>query len=217
LIPLFAGADPSSPTTIFASFSVGVRDKEDPRRFSSYRDLKGIYVSHDGGDNWSIFSDRLRHGAIVALSPYHKEYMLSVAANGVVYSRDNGSTWHPVPQQSLLEAPAAPHGSGSEANATPSTEEDKRYRERVLNQLKFQLFQVAFAPGGDIYLLGSKGLYRWRSGQSTWTWFDVGNRRMGFVNSMALNPSNEREVFVGTDEGILRSTDGGCHFQTVLR
>ncbi|HET9181115.1 MAG TPA: hypothetical protein VFP59_03200 [Candidatus Angelobacter sp.] len=216
LIPLFAGADPSAPLIIFASFSEGTPDPEEPSRFRNYRDLAGIYISHDGGDNWSLFSRHLQHGTLVAVNPYDPRHIIGVTEAGVVYSSDRGLTWNPIPQQQLLELPATP-GSRKLLKSTPASEEEKEYRAAIIKQRQLSVFQVMFTSRGDIYLLSNKGLFYLRSHQNAWVWFDLGNNRLGFANSMALNPANESEIFVGTDEGVLRSTNGGCTFQRVLR
>ena len=50
----------------------------------------GVYVSHDGSDNWQLFSTDLIVGTTVA---EHEGLVLGVTTAGVVESSDNGRTW----------------------------------------------------------------------------------------------------------------------------
>ena len=69
-----------------------------------------------------------------------------------------------------------------------------------------------------IYISGNGGIFRSYDSGSNWT--SIGNTTFTnlfhSVTDIKLNPTNNLELFVATDEGLYKSTDRGDNFSTIM-
>lgn len=179
--------DPSKPTRVFAAST------------------KGMAVSSDSGQTWSMLTNGLVTGPITDLDIDSAGNLFAArgaafdAANGVYYSTDNGGTWAPVETN-----------SGStwvwKVKLAPSTAGQARAH------------QVIYAVAGDVSSSrqGSHlaGIFRSTDGGQHWTTVATANS-LGDTSDqawydiyVAINPADANDVFVGLVD-IYRSTDGG--------
>jgi len=197
-----AAIDPRDPLTIYASLSVV------PWASLIYfegtlpiHELKGLYMSFDGGDSWKEFSDLPVNKAPIGISSLNPKLMYGQTIDGVVKSIDGGKTWAAVGQQSLMALP--PQTRANEVSKKPLD--------------SFDVLQIVIDPSdGDIvYVVSNKGLYRSLNGGETWCLLDLGFDEIGGAHSIAINSTHPVEIFVGTTRGVFYSNDRGCHFRRI--
>jgi hypothetical protein len=203
-----AAVHPLRPLTIYATAIVGP-----PRRpegdFREQYPLSGMYVSDDGGENWTQFSNSVglfnKHGnryAVLGISPSNTDVMFAEGERGVLRSSDGGRTWRSVGQSDLL-------------NLQPLDTEDRAAGIQVPNrQVPLHPTEFVFDPNSEqvIYMVSRKGVHRSLDGGDSWVLLDLGFDRLNSVNSVAVDPLQPNKVFAGADRGLFMSEDQGCTF-----
>jgi hypothetical protein len=174
-----------------------------------------MYRSSDGGEHWSLFTPQLVSSdpgglphPVLGISPSHPDLMVGHSGNGLVITHDGGKTWSPIGQQAEIEAPAQIEGQ----DLIPP------FRTDVPEWKKLDVRHVLFGPNNDseIWLETSKGIYKSVDGGRSWCLLHLPTPHYDVTNSLAINPESTPEVYVGTEFDVLRSADGGCHFQRVF-
>ena len=179
-----------------------------------------MYVSYDGGDNWTSFSrtvgnvrNRLDNPPTLGISAANPKLMIAPGQEGLMRTRDGGRTWSPVGQQTELERPA-------EQKFRAASIADLR-RKGVTTPIpetapvaRFKVSQIEFQPDDSsvVYLVSNKGLYRSEDGGDSWCLFLWGTPKLDSIKSLIFNPSNPRQLFVATETTVMKSSDGGCKF-----
>jgi photosystem II stability/assembly factor-like uncharacterized protein len=200
--------NPTQPLTLYATFKFvpwfGPSDK------LPIRNLNFVYVSKDGGENWTKFSDRLTSesnrlgaGTPIGIDPWHGSTMLGVGKEGLIKSSDAGKSWKVVKQS-------------SELFSRPSYYSEKHGAPMMLGAPgSLELNQFVFAGGNpsQVYMVTNKGLFKSTDDGESWRLLDLGFDEIDAVNSIAVDPINVTHLYVGTRHGIFQSSDGGCHFR----
>lgn len=207
-----AAIDPTRPLTVYATLRVNPPVREDAHgHILEWYEPPGLYVSHDGGETWSKFTEELRRlsrdtmgPSPMGISPSNPSTMFGEGRQGVVKSTDAGKTWRPVGQEKELEAPAQFL--------------DKRTG-KTFTSLDPGVGAVQFlmhpSDPNTVYIISAKGVYRTFDGGQTWCLLNLGFDVYRAYHNAAPNPANPNEIFVGTAYGLFFSADGGCHFKRI--
>jgi hypothetical protein len=202
--------DPKSPTTLYASMrAVPWNNSALP-----VREFPSILVSHDGGDSWTLFTSELLpfppEASATLISPIgislaKPTLMFGVSKKGAVKSINGGTSWSPVGQEEeLLRRPVykLEQQRSNRLLGAPST---------------LAVYQFAFDPADSniLYLVSNKGLYKSLDMSISWRLLDLGFDEIDAINSVAVDPLNHHEIYVGSRYGIFVSRDGGCHFDRI--
>jgi len=206
-----AAVDPLNAETIYASFNVSFAGQTAPVT------THGLYVSHNGGDTWSLFSKRLMSGSLLAISPSNHNILLGVSMDGLVRSVDGGKTWDPILQQNALMAPAfLPNTSLINKAAKESGTSPSDVLACFIEKSKAAIWDIRFhnQDPSFILLLMNKGLLQSTDQGNSWHLLDLGSKMIGFVNSATYDRRDPRTIYVGTVR-VMKSTDGGCSFKQI--
>ena len=209
---------PHDPRILLASIRLAPWFEEDTTQSQK---LGTVFISNDGGDHWRPFSDSLEPFDVtgqdatypIGISPVDPNLYLGIAkigklegvnVIGIVESLDGAKTWKAVGQQRDLLAPV--RLVGAQSSEVTLTHADPR------------VFQFAFDPKDRsvMYLVSSKGVFKTTDGANSWSLLNVGVAELEAVNSIAVNPKNGKQLFVGSRYGLFRSDDGGCTFNQVF-
>jgi hypothetical protein len=216
-----AAIHPSDPNTIFGCFhSSRKRTNERAQAGAAIRNPGGIYVSHDGGENWVLFSDKLRgfspdESCVLGIAPSDPDIMVGHGISEVAITRDGGKNWTAVGQHAELEAPAPLKGY-VESLAEIKKKGLKPTAEWPFGWTYLRIVQIAFQPNdvNTFYLVTNKGIYKTQDGAKSWRLLDTGVWSLFGLHSLYIDPTNSRRIFVGTNTKVLVSDDAGCHFST---
>ncbi|MGB8786036.1 MAG: sialidase family protein [Candidatus Acidiferrales bacterium] len=168
-------------------------------------EVPGMYVSIDGGDTWSRFSDVPLNSAPTGISAARPARIYSQSKDGVVISADGGNHW------TLA-------GQSAEVTAPPSKVGNYYFKdERGFLSWKFKITQIAVDPNDPnvVFLVSNKGVYRSLDGGDTWRQLNLGFDEIGSTHSMAIISDTPAKLVVGTTRGTFLSEDRGCHFQRI--
>ncbi len=209
--------DPRDASRIYAEFDTGI-PASNPYGVVNAHDFPGVYVSKDGGTNWTLFSSKLLGPSAYGPSPLgistsNRDVMVGIAREGLVVTKDGGRTWGPVGQQEQLEEPARTN-SPPPARAGAISGDKSAAPEWA----KLHVSQIDFQPGEQdtVFISTNKGLYRSLDGTHTWRLMDTGTTHINEVGGFFFDPSDPRQIYVGAAWKVLLSQDSGCHFRTFL-
>jgi hypothetical protein len=211
---------PRDPITIYGAISVWVPLTSDLEPQMRTNDLPGLYVSHDGGDNWAIFASSLKgndpnESPVLGVDPSNPARMLGHGMSGVVMTTDGGRSWKAVGQQAALEAPAEIEGrrEGIAARGTSGEPISLYPRFSYLAVYKFE-----FDPQNSnvIYMVTNKGAYKSEDAARTWCLLTVEASKLSEVRSVTFDSSNSSRLFLGSRDKVMVSDDGGCTFRTLF-
>jgi photosystem II stability/assembly factor-like uncharacterized protein len=178
----------------------GVRDLSAPQ-VALWR---GVYVSHDGGDDWHLFASDLVIGTTVA---EHGSAVFAVSASGLVESKDDGRTWS--------AAQIAQHLPRS----FPITGAEKAPPDRRGEPLA--VYQMEFSPNDShaVFLVTNGGLFISHDEGQNWCLTTFGSDTFDMVSSVALANQSGSHVFATTVDrsgpALWESRNGGLSFQRV--
>ena len=188
---------------------------------------EGVFLSKDGGENWTHISPARYAGpqpvVSLAFDPHRRNIIYAGTPHLAWKTIDGGANWRPI------------HHGMQEDSDIFSIDVDRTmpkrlfagactgvYRsldggttwsnlERFLGA-QFRTYVVTHAPNSaNALFAGTRdGLFLSPDGGATWKTL---SRKI--VRSVAFDPFDPRRVFVASDQGILRSDDGGHHFTTV--
>jgi photosystem II stability/assembly factor-like uncharacterized protein len=203
--------------------------------------LHGAYRSDDGGDSWAEISAGLSytHTAGIALSS-DGAHVYAPTLGGGVYAGDVNPSTHQVTWDTTSSLTATiyhvqvavdPTDSRTlYASAYPggtfkSTDGGLTWAECNFGMASFEIddpnrqgyYAFAIAPSDpDVLYLGLYGVGLFKSADGAATWRPVNGSpptmRGKYITSLLIDPGRADTVYVATEAGIYRSTDGGAHW-----
>ena len=151
----------------------------------------GIYRTTNGGSNWVNVSP---HTAVwIDISPVNGNYVFTTAGGSVTYSTNDGGSWTPAAGFGF------PHRSATKVLADP---------------VDVNTVYVTFSGFGAVSHVA-------KSTDLGGSWTDIsGNLPSVPTNAIAVDNLNTDHIYIGTDVGVWRTTDGGsigCRIESVPR
>lgn len=215
-----AAVSPRSPERVYACLEVKSKPNVKSNEWFSPKDIPGMYVSSDGGDNWLELSSELdgfssEGYCTLGISQSNPDRMIAPGRKGLVISGDGGKTWKAVGEQAVLERPAEIQ---EHAEAPTSTKQHGHMpgREWTPGWAHLNIKQIVFQLDDEnvIYLVTNKGLYKTEDGALTWCLLDTGISRLYGIGSVFVDDSRPGHLFLQSNTKLLVTEDGGCHFKT---
>lgn len=173
---------PENPKVVFAAACLGpeaARARKSPKR------REGIFLSTDGGRNWSLMRSTEFHkqrsmGSLFAIAPRSlKDKSFTVYAGsyseGLLVSRDGGRQW----------------------------------RQTGFNPGPIRDLEVSPADPDALLLATAKGLYSYQDGKAT----PLGKDLPGIPTNLAVTPASPDRIVAAVDGRVMVSDDGGSHFR----
>ena len=184
-----------------------------------------IYKSTDGGDSWAAMLD-IGDGTLVLMDPHSPSILYATGRGGLLKSVDAGATWaalnnglsgtvealalDPV-NSGTLYAGSAGHIFRSEDGGAAWQEQDAGLYGKLVVALAVNplMPRTVFALLRDI--LYGFDFVRSSDGGTTWT---IAHDPVGSVDltAIAVDSSDPMSLYLGTSNGILKTTDGGSHW-----
>jgi photosystem II stability/assembly factor-like uncharacterized protein len=211
-----SSVDPKNAKTIVASFNIICPTDNCPT--GSSLSVPGLYMSRDAGDNWFLISDKLLNGSPYAISASIPDFHVGISSTGPIKTQDGGKTWKPVGEQSDLIAAASPINEDHIRDAAKALGvQTSIVRDRAVKYSRITFSEIVLHPSepGFILLVSSKGLYQSENNGDLWHRLEVGEHRIGFINSAAYSSIDDKIIYVGTSEYLAKSSDGGCTFRKI--
>ncbi len=189
----------------------------------------GVFYSTDYGDTWSAHNTGLSDLDVRALAihPNQPEFLLAGTQDGhLFYSTDSSDSWIQTTQLTgtVTRLYFNPFEEELEAWAiTKSEAEGRGYLYRSTNLTDWTTLDLNIQPqGGTIHAqmtflpgsvwLASISVYSSMNSGTTWNALDGPK---GEASAIAISADNPQEIYVGTDFGIAKSSDGGTNWQAV--
>ena len=186
-----------------------------------------ISISKDGGDTWETITldSSLASGLNgLAIHPLAPERLIAFdGVLGIIGSDDGGESWTSLNQgiNSLIVYDVATDFTQREhiiAGTISGLFERKSGQSwRRIDSVGGRIRSVGFDPmeSGTFYAGSDYGfVYKTTDGGMTFTAADVIG--YGFINHIAVNPSNRNRILIAANGGVLCSKDGGGTFGLVL-
>src|SRR5205809_4873983 len=198
--------DPSNPATIYAGTAVG------------------LFKSTNGGATWSI---SLAGGYIKDLVVYAPNPNIIYA--GSSKSTDGGLSWQPMNLggHPFAVDPTNPNILHAVVYQTVITSTDGGATWNTLHShlnAPYQFGSVAIDPTNPniIYAAGGNGVptavfvvYKSSNGDLTWNGSQVTSQGHGTVNDLIIDPANTSVLYLATDSGLFKSTNGAQSWSPV--
>ena len=185
----------------------------------------GVFLSRDGGENWTHLSSPRTRGpqpvVSLAFDPKDSKTLYAGTPHLAWKTADGGTTWHRLPT-----------GMQDDSDVF-SIDVHEKYRSRLFAGACSGIYRslngggtwtsLEHAIGGQhrtyvitraprnpevVFAGTSIGLIQSPDGGTTWRKLSEGPAR-----SIAFDPADPQRIFVATDGGILRSDDSGVHFR----
>lgn len=158
----------------------------------------GLFLSQDGGKHWELVKTLPTHSPARRVLCHPGGQGLWVTSDaGIFYSRDQGESWERIwvsPSQSTEE-------TIEEGTEEPLEEFDSTRKVR-------HLVLQSMGEGKTRVLAGtSQGILVQNGGLSGWETLPQRGAAAGEVRFIVVHPRNEKNIFMGTDQGIC-SWDG---------
>jgi photosystem II stability/assembly factor-like uncharacterized protein len=184
--------------TLYGIFTFNVFSAADPKTFERAYALPAIYVSVDGGNEWSLFTSDLRADSPLGISDKNPDVMMALAPNGVVKTVDGGKHWALVGQETELLKPAEQRGLTEALEKIDKIPGLLKRPADAFSYLNLSIRQIAFEPGSSttIYLVTNKGLYRTTNGGDSWCLLDIGIDKIDYIKSIFFEPDNPNVFYL---------------------
>ena len=188
----------------------------------------GVFYSTDYGDTWNARNTGLSDLDVqsLAIHPNNSDTLLAGTQDGnLSYSEDGGLTWTLTTQLTgtVKRLYFNPYETLEAWAATDSKDEGRGYLYRSTNLVDWTTLDVNVQPqGGSAHVqmtflpgsvwLASLNVYTSTNSGATW---NILNGHQQNATAIAISPDNHQEIYVGTDFGIEKSSDGGANWQEV--
>lgn len=189
---------PLDPKTVYATLIVWPLGPDAYLKLDKPHTLPGVYVSHDAGDNWVLFTEKLNNGEAIGIDPSNPQRIIGHAKDGLSISRDGGRTWTLVKQAKQLEH--HPIGRGSLVDA---------------DRLIVKQFVFDSKDDSLIYMVANGGLYKSRDGGNTWCILNLGFDDIEAINNLVIDRNCPSDLYVGTWFGVFYSNDKGKSWEKI--
>jgi hypothetical protein len=204
-----AAIHPQKPLTLYATITVGHR-RGPEANFDKDYPLPKLYVSADGGENWTAFTDKVgpfnepKSGVVLGIDATDPLVMLGEGRQGIVQSLDGGHSWQAVGESDWL-------------NSEPLDSEETARGVSPTRKWRLIPKHFVFDPVSSriLYIVSANGVHRSLDGGATWVLLNLGFDQFNAVNSFVIDPLQTNRVFAGTDRGLFVSDDRGCSFTKV--
>lgn len=203
--------DPSNPTTVFAGTAGS-----------------GVFKSTNGGDNWSAINSGLTDLIIrtVTVDSANSSLLyLGTSNRGVFRSTNGGSTWKAINTGengmtvNALNIDPGNHSviyAGTDQGVFKTTNGGASWTSANagLNQGTFvNVLAIDPIATSNIYAgLSFGGVYKSTNGGSNWNVTGLINTN---IRSLVIDPSMASTLYAATDNGALKSTDGGINWSGI--
>jgi len=204
------GVHPKDAKTLFAGMRVA--PWSDSSSDLRTKQLSGLYKSVDGGEHWVRLTDEIHafglnwtQTSAVGVSPGNPDIIFAVGQHGIEKSENGGKTWALVGQAGLL-------------NSRPLYRAEVNSKTKMLGApVSQEVYEFLFDPNTlqTVYMLTNRGIYKTIDGGNSWRLLALGFDEIDAITTVALNPTNPDQIFVGSKYGIFFSKDGGCHFDRI--
>lgn len=190
----------------------------------------GIYVSTDGGDNWTSLGLRDKTVTDIVVVPQNPQVIYAVGG-GIYKSVDKGKTWTLIlnVNSSCVDVnrsnPNVIYASGEKYSdyIYKSTDGGQTWEKKYVTSF-VRSCPIASDPANpDIVYAGGGQLYRSTNGGEKWEKVDAGfNNYSAHVSSIVFNPENSQIIYctkseLGTgNDGVYKSADGGENWVRVM-
>jgi photosystem II stability/assembly factor-like uncharacterized protein len=171
---------------------------------------RGIYISRDGGLNWTASGTANSVGRILTFAAIRTSVYAGTDRSGIVVSQDGGVTWAMTAGSSFgkirsLLADTSALYAGTDARGVFVSRDGGHSWAAMSEGLPggAQIFSLAGLKGQVFAGLYGKGLYVWSGQAPSW-------RKVGSVSPLALATSGETLLAGHNPGGIFRSDDLGA-------
>jgi photosystem II stability/assembly factor-like uncharacterized protein len=172
---------------------------------------EGVFESTNGGDSWSLASSGLPPDGVSVLAISGTEPTTVYASakidcddgcedlgDGIFKSIDGGFSW--VDVNSGLPGENVVHGRSVFSIAIDPKNPDTLY------------IGLSWKEANNTY---RGGLFKRTEGGTSWKQLSLGLPEGTYFGPLAIDPRNAGTVYVGTETGVMRSTDGGENWSAV--
>jgi len=182
---------------------------------------KGIFLSEDGGDHWTDWfeeSSGLTSMDIrdLAIHPDNPELLFAATSGGLFISQDEGDTWEPIENlaQGSLDVRFVRFSSkarslyiGTAKGVFKSGDSGKHWDKKWEDALPSPLSLMSLDTDPEFIYAGvAKGLFKSYNRGITWVKDTTLDKA---VRLLVVDPENTTHIYLGTDQHIFVSPDGG--------
>jgi photosystem II stability/assembly factor-like uncharacterized protein len=188
----------------------------------------GVFYSSDFGDIWNARNTGLNDLDVqsLAIHPNNSDTLLAGTQDGNLFYSNNGGlnwTWTTQLTGTVRRLYFNPHETLEAWAVTDSQDEGRGYIYRSTNLVDWITLDINVQPQGisgggqNTFLPGSV----WLASQNVYSSTNSGASWTALIGpdhnprAIAISPEAPQEIFVGTDMGIEKSSDGGANWQEV--
>jgi photosystem II stability/assembly factor-like uncharacterized protein len=189
----------------------------------------GVFLTRDSGETWTRLSSPgspwPQPAVSLAFDPIDRNTLYAGTPHLAWKTTDSGVTWHRIPKgmhedSDIFSIDVDPGNrkrlfAGACSGIYSSVDGGGTWLNlegAVGAQLRTYVIARAPFPRNSIFAGTSGGLFQSPDGGAKWRRLSVGT-----VRSIAFDAADPRLIFVATDQGLLRSEDGGIHFHGANR
>jgi photosystem II stability/assembly factor-like uncharacterized protein len=184
-----------------------------------------VFKSQDAGITWQSASSGLPPANILALAadPNSETIYAGAERYGIWKSKDGGRTWSatghvdgftvtPVTSIVVAADSSAVYASGDSVGMFVSTDGGETWQNAIAGIPTLEILRLAADPNrpGTIYACTrGQGVFRSMDAGAAWT--GISPARTCY--SVAIAPDDSNTLYLGVEDGLLRSSDGGVSWQ----